>query len=180
MQTVYSLSDPRTDQVRYVGITGNLKRRFRNHLNCFDRTHRACWIKSLTSIGLKPIIVILEQVDRYFDDAERAWILGFRQAGADLTNLTDGGDGTFGRLFTNEAIEKMKSAKVNVSEKTRNKLRRTSLGNNHPRKRLNFSSYRDDCCVVCKRKNVVRVGRRVCSRCSSRIRRENLFSVCGY
>ena len=129
MKIIYSLSDPRTGQVRYVGITGNLKNRLRNHLNCFDGTHRSCWIRSLVSIGLAPIADVLEETKTYPDDAEKAWILGFKRLGADLTNLTDGGDGTPGRKFGQESIEKMRAAKKNVSEQTREKLRAKSLGN---------------------------------------------------
>lgn len=130
MQTVYLLSDPQNNAPRYVGITNNLKRRVQNHLTCSDATHRSCWIKSLLIKGFNPVMTVLEEVEaRHRVDAEQAWILGFRQAGADLVNATDGGDGTLGQKFSPEAIQKMRIAQLGktVSSDTRSKLRAANI-----------------------------------------------------
>ena len=51
---IYSLSDPRTGEIRYVGKTVNLKRRLYGHLYDDEKTHKSAWIKSLKRLGLKP------------------------------------------------------------------------------------------------------------------------------
>ena len=93
--SIYLLSDPRTDTPRYVGVTKDLNQRMRGHLsNRKATTHRSNWINILIALGLKPVLTVLEIVPDYQrEDAERAWILGFRQSGADLVNATDGGEG---------------------------------------------------------------------------------------
>ena len=56
---IYTLTDPITNQVRYVGKTKNLKQRRHNHLNkCLDKnTHKRNWINSLRKIEKRPITV---------------------------------------------------------------------------------------------------------------------------
>jgi hypothetical protein len=43
-------------------------------------------------------------------DRERHWIAHFKSQGADLTNLTAGGEGTHGRVITDEYREKLRKA----------------------------------------------------------------------
>lgn len=103
---IYVLRDPRTDEIRYVGKTvRSLVRRLSAHINrsAEKRTHRDCWIAGLMSAGFRPVI---EQIDTAFDDwaeKERFWIKFYREAGTDLTNRTDGGDGTPGLEVSPEA-----------------------------------------------------------------------------
>jgi hypothetical protein len=63
---VYGLVDPNTKQIRYVGITYRLKRRFQDHLQTAKkcRNHKEKWINSL-----------------------------LMNSGNKLTNSTDGGEG---------------------------------------------------------------------------------------
>ncbi len=112
MNTVYLLTDPRTDAPRYVGVTKDLKRRGKDHLRgCGVGPYCKNWIKLLCSVGIRPIVIILEIVpDHQRKDAEQAWILGFRQIGARLTNLTDGGEGTLGRKLSSETRAKISAA----------------------------------------------------------------------
>lgn len=93
---VYHLIDPRTNEIKYVGITNNPKRRYLQHLtpsNLKIKTKKNSWIKSLLKINLKPSITI-----KYFcnkEDAfdnEKAEIKRLRDIGVDLKNSTDGGD----------------------------------------------------------------------------------------
>jgi hypothetical protein len=132
MQTIYLLRDPRNNEPRYVGATGHLKKRMLDHLACNDSTHRSCWIKTLKALGLKPISEILEECEGHQRvDAERAWILGFKQAGADLVNHTDGGEEMPGWTLSPEARAKMRGRKVNVTPETREKLRIAATGYRH-------------------------------------------------
>jgi group I intron endonuclease len=133
---IYLLSDPRNMEPRYVGVTNNLKHRMTDHLYFDDNTYKTCWIKSLISNNLKPIVEILEECDdNQREDAEKAWILGFKQTGAKLTNLTDGGDGTPGRKFSAEAIEKMRAAKIGNKN--------PFYGSRHPKSKLSDSQRRN-------------------------------------
>jgi len=96
---IYVLSDPRTDTVRYVGVTFRARRRFNEHLSRAMRggkTYRDCWIRSLVNAGIRPTYRVIEQgIGDGWQDRERFWIAHYRVEGK-LTNLTDGGDGTPG------------------------------------------------------------------------------------
>ena len=134
MNTVYLLSDPRNLAPRYVGIAINLKKRLQQHCSGRGRAHCRSWVRSLLQVGLEPAVSILEVVpDHQREDAERAWILGFRQAGSDLTNLTDGGEGTLGRKASSETKSKMREAAKGhiASPETRAKVSAALIGNKH-------------------------------------------------
>lgn len=103
MITIYALSDPRTDTIRYAGKAVILKRRIQNHLcpsNVSKKRHVTQWLKSLTDSGVKPKVVVLEEVEGDWEPAEKKWILFFKALGFDLTNTTAGGNGgsTGGRV----------------------------------------------------------------------------------
>jgi hypothetical protein len=60
---IYKLTDPLTDQVRYIGKTNNIAKRFSSHLNDKSKSHKASWITSLKNKGLLPTVEILEEFD---------------------------------------------------------------------------------------------------------------------
>ncbi|OHC00341.1 MAG: hypothetical protein A2Z57_04420 [Planctomycetes bacterium RIFCSPHIGHO2_12_39_6] len=70
---IYTLSDPRNNQVRYVGKTNNLRTRFINHLREDYKGRKPNWIKSLKNKGLLPIIEAVDFVP------ENDWKLGEKQ-----------------------------------------------------------------------------------------------------
>jgi len=126
MITIYGLADPRTNVIRYVGKAQNLKHRIQNHLcpAALDgKTHRAQWLNSLMKIGLRPIVITLENVDEsVWEERERWWIKHYRELGNDLTNFTDGGEGgaTYGRLgkpWTGQQRESYKKTRTGMSIK---------------------------------------------------------------
>ncbi len=95
---IYTLSDPRTGFVRYVGKTVRpLGRRLSAHLRDVKAQeyghHAACWIRSLLAVGVRPVIEPLEDSPEDIDEAERFYIAYLRFLGCDLTNSTPGGDG---------------------------------------------------------------------------------------
>ena len=103
---IYTLSDPVTGRVRYVGRTINsLNRRLCEHLNSARRGKlkdkaKEHWILELAELGLKPEIALLECVGRAdFQAAEKRWVAHYRQAHADLLNVKCGGDGGLGGHF---------------------------------------------------------------------------------
>lgn len=93
---IYTLEDPITNEIRYIGKTKNPKMRFQNHMNKKhnEKSHKTNWIESLKKNGLKPLMVILDEVEEdnwiYW---ERFWIQQFKVWGFNLVNHTSGGDG---------------------------------------------------------------------------------------
>jgi hypothetical protein len=105
--TIYSLCDPRSGAVRYIGKADQPCKRLRAHVNERADRRKNRWINQLKSMGLEPELRILEVVPSDdWETAERHWIAHYRDSGADLTNHTDGGEGLH-----------------NASESTRQKLR---------------------------------------------------------
>lgn len=95
---VYALKDPRTDAVRYVGITAKtrLVRRVKEHLRRAAspkrKVHSARWLHSLLVVGLMPLVLILEHCPiAKAVSAETRWIRKLKRKGAALTNHTDTG-----------------------------------------------------------------------------------------
>lgn len=111
---VYTLSDPRTNEVRYVGWTVNTAQRLREHISKSknEKSHKARWVNQLTSLDIRPIIAVIESgTGDGWQDAECRWIAYHRSIGTRLTNNTNGGQGNTGYKHTPEAIEKMASSK---------------------------------------------------------------------
>jgi len=96
MTKIYTLTDPLTNQIRYVGKTiQSLSVRRNRHVQDAKRrlNHRACWIRGLLAKGVKPIIELLEEVPNAdWQESERFYISYFRFLGFRLTNILDGGD----------------------------------------------------------------------------------------
>lgn len=114
---IYTLSDPRTQEVRYVGVTFRGKRRYNEHISramTGGKTHRDCWIRSLIVAGVRPFYRVVETGDGDgWQDAERAWIAKYRQSER-LVNHTDGGDGTPGLPISPEIRRRLSEARKGV------------------------------------------------------------------
>lgn len=62
---VYVLCDPRTNEVRYVGETVDIKSRMRNHWNNSVENRKMLeWIKELKGLKLLPIVKVISTVSR--------------------------------------------------------------------------------------------------------------------
>lgn len=93
---IYSLRDPKTKEIRYIGQT---KRDIRIRLYCHlaeikterEKNRKKSWIKSLLKLNLVPEIEIIEQckVDE-LNDKEIYWI-NFYKDKVRLLNMTNGG-----------------------------------------------------------------------------------------
>lgn len=105
---IYVLIDPRTHEARYVGKTTiSLNIRFTSHLRDKRPSWKLNWLNALRSLGLTPRIEILENLGVVanvsdWQQAERFWISYLKFIGSRLTNLTDGGEGLHGHVFTEE------------------------------------------------------------------------------
>lgn len=98
---IYGLVDPLSGELRYVGLSSSGLRRPKfhaQHARRGDRGYCYNWIRSLQELGLSYEIVVLEETSSSVDlnTLERWWIAFARAWGCALTNLTDGGCGTFG------------------------------------------------------------------------------------
>lgn len=121
---IYSLSDPRTRGIRYIGKTNNLATRRSHHCSSYHNranTHKCNWVRSLLTKGLLPTLDVVDEVDRYRSDFwEQHYISLYRSWGFRLTNLTSGGEGCFEhsietkRLLSKKAMGRYKGCKRSV------------------------------------------------------------------
>lgn len=96
---IYTLSCPKTGDIKYVGKSNNPILRFRKHLQRSDNNKlKNDWISMLISDNQKPILNIIEEVNLYdWKDKEKFYISKYRNLGYELFNSSCGGDGlTFG------------------------------------------------------------------------------------
>jgi len=91
---IYTLVDPTTDQVRYVGITeGTLHNRLLGHLKEAkyrrnskpNRKHR--WINDLLDVGVLPTIILIDEVSLSPEWWEVWWIEYLTSLGVNLLNI---------------------------------------------------------------------------------------------
>ena len=59
---VYSISDPCTGRVFYVGQTNNLRRRFNDHTRERNKTPKDIYISTMIANDVWPVFTILERV----------------------------------------------------------------------------------------------------------------------
>lgn len=109
---IYTLTDPRTDAIRYVGWSFDVVRRLNAHVSTAKNTvsHKSHWVRSLTSLGLRPIATVVESGCGDWQEAEKRWIAHHLSIGTKLTNMTIGGDGTPGCIPSIATREKMSKA----------------------------------------------------------------------
>jgi hypothetical protein len=91
---IYTLVDPITNQVRYVGITeGTLHNRLLGHLKEararkeFNPNRKHKWINSLLSTGIPPVILLIDEVDSDPEWWEVWWMEYLTSLGVDLLNI---------------------------------------------------------------------------------------------
>jgi hypothetical protein len=116
MRYIYKLIDPTTNEIRYIGQTDNIKRRYNDHVSSSlnknsssYNTHKSCWIRKIVNNNLVPIIEIVEECDnleqsnireRYY--IEKLTIEGYKLTNSYITDVTE---------FSSHTREKMSSAK---------------------------------------------------------------------
>jgi len=91
--SVYALNDPRTGKTRWVGCTGNVKRRYYAHIHKRDKSNlsRQAWIDELNGLGLRPAMVIIEENLSKQDALAREvyWLQWHVRHESPLTNMRD-------------------------------------------------------------------------------------------
>ena len=116
MRYIYTLSDPSTMEIRYVGQTNEPKRRFNDHISSsinessdsYD-TYKARWIRKILNNNLVPIMSIIDSCSSFEESnkLERIYVENLTKDGYRLTNshVTDVTE------FSIETKKKMSSAK---------------------------------------------------------------------
>lgn len=101
---IYGLTDE-NDIIRYIGKTINPNQRYSSHISSAKnkKTHKECWLYSLLIKNIKPKMIILEECSENWSEREKYYIKIYNN----LTNLTDGGEGTIGFKFSDEIKKKM-------------------------------------------------------------------------
>jgi hypothetical protein len=123
MNYIYGLVDPRTGELRYVGISKvSANRRLKRHIKAARNGSTLpvhIWLRKLIALGVVPMAALIEEAGTR--QREVFWIAHYRAAGAHLLNCTRGGDGL-----------------VNPSPETRQKMseaRRRNVASGDPRMR---------------------------------------------
>lgn len=132
---IYALTDPRTGEIRYIGKSSSGLARPQEHGGRHlprDRSRKGDWIRALQKDGLSYGVSVLEEFPSNdgVDPAEIRWIAYGRSQGWDLTNLTDGGDGCFGRKMSEAGRAKLRARKF--SPETREKIAASKRGKKQP------------------------------------------------
>jgi group I intron endonuclease len=138
---IYKLIDPISNEIRYVGKTKNtLTKRLYEHLtvrNLKPNNHKNNWIKLLLSLNVKPKIELIEIVNaNNWIQKEIYWINYFRENGYNLTNTSNGGEGSFGYKMSQESIKKsletrQKNNTLTRSEDCKKAISQSKLGTTH-------------------------------------------------
>lgn len=112
---IYFLIDPRTNEVRYVGKSTKGRQRYKDHIRSFESKreehfHKSRWMKELKNLNLQPIFELVEiyKTKEELSEAEQFYISYLRFLGVNLTNLTDGGEGTIGYKHTETTKDKIR------------------------------------------------------------------------
>jgi group I intron endonuclease len=147
---VYSLSSSEDNITKYIGITNNLNRRYNKHLHSHKHknTKISSWIKSIINRGFKLNISIIEELEDYKSCIEKEvfYIKLFKSFGAELKNLTLGGEGSIGykhteltknKISINNAKSRLGIRKYNIDDLTVKELFEKGKSNAEISKMLN-------------------------------------------
>jgi len=129
---IYYHRDPREEckgWKKYIG-KGQGRRAF--HINNRYAKHKN-WINHLKSLGLEPIIEIVEYFDKEEDvfNREMELIKKYKEKGYDLCNMSDGGEGVSGICGENAYWYGKKR-----SQETKDKLSKAHTGKKHTKEHI--------------------------------------------
>lgn len=134
---IYTLSEPESNNVRYVGISKQPLVRLKQHLkDVRSNKHKHNWLKKI-NFNPKIELISLECSKEEAIQQEKNLILEFRKKGNKLINKTIGGDYYSGSFKSSEVIEKLRQSKLGdknpnygktPSEETKRKLSKSLKG----------------------------------------------------
>jgi len=118
---IYTLSDPNTGEVRYIGCTVNPKKREYNH-GKEKQGKRYKWIESLAQKGQKPIFKIIASCGPdQADTLEYDLIKKYREGGANLLNQISRGSSRVLAVKNNRLAANKKSRLESLSSAIKKK-----------------------------------------------------------
>lgn len=104
MIDIYGLIDPRTQRIKYIGQSIDCNQRLIQHMADTSETPKVKWITEIKSLGLKPLVVILDSAETRSDAnyMENWWIICAKKQGWNLVNSTNPGEhrASFGDMFS--------------------------------------------------------------------------------
>ncbi len=153
---IYGLVDKKTNTLRYIGKTKDIKRRFKRHISerFLHDSYKDRWIRKLIDDNQEPELLIIDVVDKLeWQYWEKFYISYYKFIGSYLTNGTNGGDeppSTKGRKHTEESKLKMSKTKKGKpipwlndgkerSEEHRKNLSKSLKGRISPNKNKKFN-----------------------------------------
>jgi group I intron endonuclease len=128
MLFIYALIDPRDKSVKYIGVSKDVRRRYKEHLADFRYTKKAAWIRKMKRLGLVIKVKLIEIcTNKNWKSRERYWIKYY--SNNKLVNLTKGGEGIFGYRHSQKTKDRIGKASLGVkrSDETKEKLRVAAL-----------------------------------------------------
>lgn len=123
---IYGLCNPNSNVVMYVGKSVNPTIRYNQHMSAAASGYASpCyeWVRTLTKVGVKPRMTILDQDDGDGTELEIEWIVKMVKQNPDLLNVND--NPLRGHTSSGESKSsgmKTKTFTMRVSEKTLNIL----------------------------------------------------------
>lgn len=91
MYSIYTLSDPRDNSVRYVGLSKNAYKRYGSHLLNLEsnNTPKDHWVTELLNLGILPVLNVIETVETHdmAEEREHYWIHFYLQTKVNILNV---------------------------------------------------------------------------------------------
>lgn len=87
---IYTICDPITNVVMYVGQSTDVEKRKKAHLKCNDKHNpgKNKWIMSILETGKEPIFNIIDECDlKFIDKREQYWINKYSSLNDSLLNI---------------------------------------------------------------------------------------------
>ena len=116
MGFIYGILNEKTEELRYIGKSKDVDKRFKEHLSLAKSTKRKKsavhkWIMSLLNKDINVDYVIIDEAEKEqeLNNLEIFYINYYKFLGCRLLNLTDGGEGSLGcKLSEAQKIENSK------------------------------------------------------------------------
>jgi hypothetical protein len=113
---IYALIDPITNDIRYIGKSNNVEKRFKKHmydsLKNKKKTHKERWIFKLKEKNLIPSLIILkETTNNEYEYWEEYYIKYYKSLGCKLTNYDEQGKGC-SKYKSKKYIKNMQSKQI--------------------------------------------------------------------
>lgn len=122
--SIYVLKDPTTFEIRYVGLSSNVDKRYLEHIKDKAISYKQRWINTLLKNDEKPLLGVIESnltLSEAFE-LEIRYIEKYKNKGFKLTNSTIGGNAPMAnKTHSNETKLKMSKARTGINNSFYNK-----------------------------------------------------------